>query len=538
MDDPSSAAPAPGGPDARLGLTRRQVVGGLVALGVAGVGAIAIGLERLLGPSSNGTPSAPVLGASPLSAVQGPSASASPAGSAAPSGPRHAFRSRPDLTPPVVTVSAGSASDGSRGLIFLTPGNGAGSDGPLIIESGGEPVWVGPDSKTTVVGLTLVQLNGSDALCWWEGENNNGIGSGAYVFADANYREIRRLTGANGAKVDLHELLLTPTGTALLFVAVPITASRLTGKTLPWPAMDCIVQEVDLATGALRFEWHAADHVDPDESYAAPPTKAGTVYDYFHGNAIEVDTDGHLLVSARNTSTIYKVDRGTGEVIWRMGGKRSDFTIAPEAAFGWQHDVRRQADGTITLFDNAHESADDTTGHPSRALVIRADESARTVVLVKAYPHPTPLLVSSQGNVQLLPSGELFVGWGSTPWFTQFAAGGDTVFDATFPAAKQSYRAFRFAWSGQPVEPPVMAVERHDGGSISAYASWNGHTGVATWDVLAGPSASSLRVVATAQRSGFETAIDASTADAFLAVQARDAGGTVLGGSTPVANHG
>ncbi|HEY6012545.1 MAG TPA: arylsulfotransferase family protein, partial [Candidatus Limnocylindrales bacterium] len=421
------------------------------------------------------------------------------------------------------------------GLIFLTPGNGAGVDGPLIVDAGGEPVWVGPDSKQTVVGLGVVTVDGTPALCWWEGENNNGIGSGEYVFADATYRVTRRLRGASGAKVDLHELRLTANGTALLFVAEPLKTDRATGRALSPPVLDCVVQEIDLATGALRFEWHSADHVDPAESFAEPPTKADTVYDYVHANAIDVDADGHLLVSARNTSAIYKVDRASGEVIWRMGGKRSDFAIAADAAFAWQHDVRRRPDGTLTVFDNAHGAADDTSGHPSRAIVLETDERAMTVRLVQEYPHPTPLIASSQGNVQLLPNGDLFVGWGSTPWFTEFAPSGDTVFDATFPAAKQSYRALRFPWSGRPVEPPAAAVERVSTGSLRVHASWNGHTGVATWEVLAGPSVSALRPVASAERTGFETVIEAVTDEPLIAVRARDAAGTELGVTDPVA---
>jgi Arylsulfotransferase (ASST) len=534
VDDPSSGGRVPGAPGPGAALSRRQVVVGLAALGVAGVGAVALGVERLLDTSTTPSEAPRLAASSPVAAQATASAGASAGSSGVPAGPRHAFRSRPDLRPPVVNVMAGSATDASEGLIFLTPGNGAGADGPLIVDASGEPVWVGPDSKTTTVGLTVVRLDGADALCWWEGENNNGIGSGEYVFADAGYREIRRLTGARGAKVDLHELLLTPEGTAILFVADPIKKDRATGTTLPTPVMDCIVQEVDLATGDLRFEWHAADHIDVAESLTPPPTKADSVYDYVHANAIDVDTDGNLLVSARNTSAIYKIDRGNGAVIWRLGGKRSDFRVAPDAAFGWQHDVRRRPDGSITLFDNAHGSADDTTGHPSRAMVIRVDESARTVALLHEYPHPTPLIASSQGNVQLLPSGELFVGWGSTPWFTQFAPGGQTVFDATFPASKQSYRALRLAWSGRPVDAPAMAVERRSPDTLGVFASWNGQTAVASWEVLAGASPSELRPVASSARTGFETMIEATTTHPLVAVRALDDRGVVLGASEPV----
>jgi hypothetical protein len=221
-----------------------------------------------------------------------------------------------------------------------------------------------------------------------------------------------------------------------------------------------------------------------------------------------------------------------------MGGKRSDFSVAADASFGWQHDVRRHPDGTLTMFDNAHQSADDTSGHPSRAIIVTADERAMTVTLVREYPHPTPLIASSQGNVQVLPTGDLFVGWGSTPWFTQFTAGGDPVFDATFPAAKQSYRSLRFAWSGRPAESPAVAIERQAADAVSVYASWNGHTGVAGWEVLAGPSESNLQVVATADRSGFETAIEATTTEPMIVVRALDAAGTVLGSSSPIANRG
>jgi hypothetical protein len=521
----------------RRRLTRRQVIRGLVAAGVAGIGVVVFGLDRVFNPSSVRTAGSPPAGDSP-SAGAPLTAAASPtaAGSApASSGPRHAFRSRPELTPPVVTVSAGSAGDSSEGLVFLTPGNGAGVDGPFIVDTTGEPVWVGPDTEATVTGLSVVELDGAPALCWWEGTNNNGIGSGEFVYADTSYREIRRLTGANGAKTDLHELLMTSRGTALLFVAVPIKRDR-SGKTLRWPVMDGIVQELDLATGALVFEWHAADHIDLAESFAAAPTKADAVYDYIHANAIDIDLDGNLLVSARNTSTIYKVDRGSGQVIWRMGGKRSDFAVAENAAFGWQHDVRRHPDGTLTIFDNAHSSSDDQTGHPSRAIVVQPDMSAMTVALVREYRHPSPLIASSQGDVQLLPGGDVFVGWGSTPWFSQFKASGETVLDATFPASKQSYRCLRFAWSGRPVEPPAIALERLAAGFLAVYASWNGHTAVETWEVLAGPSASRLKVVATTARSGFETMIPARTVERLVTVRARDASGAVLGTAVPVAN--
>jgi hypothetical protein len=510
------------------------VLGALAAAGVAGAGLIAVGVERALNAPSPDGEAAGVQG-SPAASASAAEPSASAGGSAAPAGPRHAFRSRPDLTPPVISMTRGPADDAAAGLIFLTPGNGAGPDDLLIVDASGEPVWIGSGTQPTVADFTVVQLDGAPALCWWEGTNNNGIGSGEFVFADTSYRELRRLTGANGAKTDLHELLLTSSGTAIFFVTVPLKNDRATGVALPWPVMDCIVQELDLATGALVFEWHSADHIDVEESYAAVPTKSGAVYDYIHANAIEIDADGNLLVSARNTSAIYKVDRGSGNIIWRMGGKRSDFQVAPEAAFGWQHDIRRRPDGSLTLFDNANQSTDAPSGRASRAIVVAADEAKMTVELVHEYPHPTPLIVSSQGNAQLLPGGELFVGWGSTPWFTQFKGTGETVFDATFPASKQSYRALRFPWTARPVGQPALAIDRITSDTVAVYASWNGHTELASWEVLAGPSATSLAVVAKVPRNGFETRIPARTAGPLISVRALDASGGVLGSADPIA---
>src|SRR5262249_25318509 len=159
------------------------------------------------------------------------------------------------------------------------------------------------------------------------------------------------------------------------------------------------VQEVDVATGRVLFEWHSADHVDVDESYAPPPPAAkgadADPYDYFHVNSIDVDRDGNLLVSARNTRAVYKIRRSDGAVLWRLGGKRSRFRLEPAARFAWQHDARRQPDGTITLFDN---EAAPPVRKRSRALVLHLDARTHRATLVRSYVHPKGLLSGSQGN--------------------------------------------------------------------------------------------------------------------------------------------
>ena len=259
-----------------------------------------------------------------------------------------------------------------------------------------------------------------------------------------------------------------------------------------------------------------------------PPTTGQQVYDYVHLNSIEVDRDGGLLVSARNTSTIYKIDRTTGEIVWRLGGKRSDFTMGDGAAFSWQHDARRQADGTLTLFDDSA-----TPGH-SRALILEVDETTRTARLVREFAHPKGLLAASQGNVQVLPNGDLFVGWGSQPFFSEFAPDGTLRFDATFPAGVQSYRDIRSPWVGRPADAPAVEVDTNVSSGLTVFASWNGATEVAGWEVLGGASAGSLRTVGSAARSGFETTIAIAEQPTVLVVRALGRDGRTLGTSVPV----
>ncbi|HEX9044522.1 MAG TPA: arylsulfotransferase family protein [Candidatus Limnocylindrales bacterium] len=446
---------------------------------------------------------------------------------------RHAFRSRPDLTPPVVTI-AGPRDRGTGLYTFLTPANGAAPDGPTIVDRVGELTWMRPSTAgIQATDLHVVDYGDRPALAWWQGGLNSGIGLGEFVVVDEAYRPAGRISAGNGRQADLHELQLTSRGTALLFADTPLSGAVFGHPTpTPWPVMDCAVQEIDLATGRVVFEWRATEHIGLDESYIDPPTQPGKIYDYVHGNAIEEDTDGNLLVSARNTSAIYKVDRATGDILWRLGGKRSDFRVAHDASFGWQHDVRRRFDGTLTLFDNGAAAAPGR----SRGLRIALDEVAGTVSLVASYDHPDRLLATSQGNVQLLADGGVFVGWGSRPFFSEYEDQGTLLVDATFPAAVQSYRDYRQAWTGRPADQPAVAVRpgpgTGSGGTV--YASWNGATGIATWRVLSGDAVSDLRVVMTAPRTGFETAIPVASLGRYVAVRAHDELGGALGTSVPV----
>lgn len=443
------------------------------------------------------------------------------------------FRSRPDLRPPAARVLQRRRGI-SPGYIFLAPKKdpdeqGPGQDGPLIIDNDGNPVWFrpAPPGEADVMAFRAQSYRGRPVLTWWGGVHN-GFGLGEYVIFDDSYREVTRLKAGNGRNGDHHELLITPQDTALITIyhETPYDLSPYGGPA-DGLVMDGIVQELDVATGEVLFEWRSLEHVDVGESYYTPPDVPTNRFDYFHINSVDVDTDGNLLVSARRTSTVYKIDRRTGGVIWRLGGEKSDFDMGPGARFAYQHDARRRPDGTITLFDNYGPKDEEDR---SRAVVLEVDEEAMEARLVREYFAPAGMpIADTQGNVQTLPDGNLFVGWGSEPYFSEFSEGGELLFHAAFATWGESYRAFRLPWSGHPDDAPSVVAEAGRKDRVTLYASWNGATNLAAWQVYAGPDPEELDLIDSVPRRGFETVIDVKTAETYVGVRAEDRSGKPVG---------
>jgi hypothetical protein len=439
------------------------------------------------------------------------------------------FRSRPDLSPPTVEVAT-HAHDTAPGYVFVAPKKGVGQYGPMILDDSGQLVWFRPlrDKDEYAMDFKVQSYRGQPVLTWAEGRVVAGHGLDQYVVLDSSYREITRLQAGNGYVGDHHEFLITPQDTALLTIYASTPADlSLVGGSRGGEVLDGIAQEVDISTGEVLFEWHSLDHVGLDESYRKASKDSRWPFDYFHINSIDVDHDSNLLVSAKGTCTVYKINRSTGEVMWRLGGEKSDFNMGLGTRTAYQHDARRQPDGTITIFDNG---ADPKVHDQSRGIVVELDEDKMTATLVSEYTHPDRLLAGSQGNMQVLPNGNVFIGWGNQPIFSEFNSDGELVFDASFPPKDESYRAFSFQWNGQPSDRPAVAAEREPDDEVALYASWNGATEeVTTWQALAGPSSDRLKAVASVPRSGFETAITARTAEPYVAVQAKNRSGRVLG---------
>jgi Arylsulfotransferase (ASST) len=455
------------------------------------------------------------------------------------------FHTRPDLRPPAVTVTASSPAT-APGDIFAAPYDGPGQSGPMILEPDGGLVWFKALPKyTSATNLRVQEYAGKPVLTWWQGDISiHGFGQGEDMILDEAYALLARVRAGNGLQADLHEFQLTPQGTALITAYDPIHCDLSSvGGSADGAVTDGTFQEIDVRTGLVMFQWTSLDHVALAESYV-PANSSSTAFpfDYFHINSVNLDQDGSLLISSRNTWTAYDLNPQTGQISWQLGGKHSSFTMGTGTATAWQHDPRELANGSFSIFDNG---ASPTVHSQSRGIVVALEPQAKTATLVSEFTHTPPISTKSQGNVQALGNGDWFVGWGEVPDFSELSPTGALLFDAHFPAGDQSYRDLRFAWTGVPATRPALALVAAHGAAAArsagtVYASWNGATLVASWRVLVGATAHSLRPIAEAPRSGFETAIalPARTAGRYLSVQALGGTGQVLGAAATVVAQG
>ena len=451
------------------------------------------------------------------------------------------FESRPDLGPPAIsTLHRGTAAPGD---IFIAPDLGHAQGGPMIVSGAGGMIWFQPTRGNQQVDDFRTQTYlGKPVLTWWQGVAGGGHGQGVGMIMDNSYRMLATVQAGNGYAADLHEFLISPTNTAVVvsLANVPDDLSSVGGPR-HGTAVDDIIQEIDIPTGNVLFEWHSLDHVLVTDSYEAQTAEYGSnalnrPYDYFHLNSVDVEPDGNLLLSARYTHTLYEIDRHTGAIIWRLGGKHSSFRMGPGTGFAWQHDARLEPNDLITLFNNstAISGLPATPTQQSSAMVLRLE--GHSVGLVHSYVHPAPLLAPYAGSTELLPNGDVFVGWGGTnPYFSEFNAAGRLVFDGKLvPTGMSSYRAYRLPWTGQPAAPPNIAAHTA-AGKTTVWTSWNGATTASAWRVFAGPSPAALAPVTTVGWGGFETQIALPAAEPYVAAEALDPSGNVLETSPTIA---
>ncbi|MHB1858663.1 MAG: arylsulfotransferase family protein [Solirubrobacteraceae bacterium] len=453
------------------------------------------------------------------------------------------YASAPGLRAPPLTITT-DAPDATPGDIFFGSNEGDYARGPTIVGERGQLVWfheipVGDHA----MDFKVAQYEGKPVLLWWQGHIPPiGVGFGEDEIYNARYEHIATIHAGNGMHADLHEAQLEPDGSALLTAYTLVQANETSvGGYSDAGLLDATFQQVDVKTGLVMFEWQSYGHVPLTDSYSKPSRKRGWPYDYFHINSISPDPngDGNLLISSRNTSAGFEINHLNGKVMWELGGKHSSFEMGAGTRTAYQHDIEWQKDGTVTIFD---DGASPKVHQQSRALHESIDFETREVKVLSILSHSPPLLAQSQGNYQVLPDGNAFVGWGQEPYFSEYGRRGELLFDAHLPPGSSSYRAYRFPWTGTPSTPPGIAVAGPGKGArtsgtgtpLTVYASWNGATQVASWRVLGGARKSRLAPVASVPLSGFQTEIVLHTRDSWIAVQALSASGEALGTSVTV----
>jgi hypothetical protein len=476
------------------------------------------------------------------------------------------FATLPGAQVPILSVTVPDR-DPAAGDILTTNGPGPGQYGPLIYTPQGRLVWF----DRLPAGETAEDLNeqtyaGRRVLTWWRGRVLElGFGQGEDVVMNSGYRTVARVPGGNGLHADLHDFQIAPGDVAYITAYNPIRCNLSPlGGARDGAIIDTAIQEIDMATGLVRWEWHSLDHIAASESET--PTATNTrPWDWFHINSIDVEgagvagaglgragtgapglgaagaggtdaySSGDLFISARNTWAGYQLEGGSGRILWQLGGLKSSFKMGRGTETAWQHDGRILPDGEVTLFD---DGSNPPIHHQSRAVRIALDFATHEARLASSYTHSNPpLLAASQGNMQTLAGrAGTVVGYGGVPAISQFSPGGSLLLDAHLPYEMAFYRAFRFPWSARPASPPAALAGLNDTGEETiVHASWNGATEVAAWRVLAAKHSEPLAARATIPTGGFESSTTLPLKYAHVAVQALDSAGHVLDTSRTVA---
>ncbi|KAL1742189.1 ASST-domain-containing protein [Schizophyllum fasciatum] len=435
----------------------------------------------------------------------------------------------------------------SPGLLFFAPQGErvVEQSGPLIVKQDGTLVWSGAEYASP--SFHVEQYKGEDHIILWTRTSDlhiGGYGHGRWIVLNnayevvANYSTVGLL---NDTLADFHDSHLYDgeLATMTAYLTQPYDLSKYGGPTDGF-ITSAVVQEINLTSNEPLFTWNSLDHVDPADSYYSLPEGAGTNYssawDYFHINTIDKDAAGNYLLSSRYLHTIFYIDGTSGDIIWRLGGKNSSFTLGEGVEFQWQHDTRWRSNNTISLFDNAGREEEEDAPY-SRSLLLSVDFDAKTVELLKEFIpwNRTQGVSHSQGNAQFLENGNVIVGYGQQPFFQEFDSDGNSLWEVHFGVGNvQAYRAYRFNWTGLPSASPSFSVVG-DSSNRTGYAWWNGATELASWELFGSSGADAVSLVNTS-RTDFETPIAFDSWGNYTSykVVALDSEGQVLGRSEDV----
>ncbi|KAI0128574.1 ASST-domain-containing protein [Xylariales sp. AK1849] len=454
------------------------------------------------------------------------------------------FRSRSDLAPPRLNITIPATEDVEQGYLFIAPfaglsdtpkeQHGPRQAGTYIFRDDGDLIWSGYGFYSIwSTNFQAGRLDGQDIIFSFEGDHNPGHGH--FTFMDKHYETIRELRAGNHKLADKHEFHIVneKTGLIQIYQPVPRNLSAWGGSADQQWIVNAIIQELDIATGKLLFEWASLDHVSPDEAILPlNPGQAGSGYnssdawDYFHINSVDKDPEGNYLVSARDACSIQKINGTDGSIIWKLSGKASSFKVAKNAEFCFQHHARfiKQTDDIeiISLYDNSAHGTEHGgggevhTAPTSSGKIIKLNTTSWEAELLQDFFPPDGLLSKSQGSMQTLPNDNVLVGWGSEGAMTEYLPNGTAIFHAYMDSGYlglgvQNYRAFRYNWTGLPnEEPAIIALEAGDETTI--YVSWNGDTETKLWRFYAVlDDYGSKEFLGEVDRKSFETSLRISS---------------------------
>jgi hypothetical protein len=421
---------------------------------------------------------------------------------------------------PALTTTVSGRED--PGLLLTTPAGPDGVAAAAIYDNAGRVVW---QQDGVYLNLEQVTYRGRPALVLYDSMR------AAHLVLDESYTEVATIRLRGDQPTDGHDIAFSPDGSRVLvqgWVETEMDLSPWGGSTQA-TVMNTIIQEQNVETGEVTFEWRALDHLSPDETQEP---MVGP--DLFHLNSLDYDEDGDILAGFRHTSTVCKIDIDSGEIVWRFGGENSDFTFAGGAADmpSYQHDARRLPDGSLSVFDNGNRHST----RESRGAVYTLDESSMTATLTQELRADPPVFSGIMGSNRQAPNGNQLVSYGGTGLMVEFADGQE-VFSAQFANYASTYRAERVTadWTGTPATAPEVVVgDAAEDGTRTLHVSWNGATEVESWRIQAGPAEDRLTTLGTAPRTGLETAAEITAPEDadVLRVTALDGNGTPLDSRT------
>ncbi|EXJ88269.1 hypothetical protein A1O1_05199 [Capronia coronata CBS 617.96] len=488
------------------------------------------------------------------------------------------FRSRPDLVAPILSVFTRVPEKLAPGYYFVAPYQQIqetihiyDNEANLIYSGFGN---VGPG---IIHAPQTCMYKGEAHLCFYQGVQMAGWGHGHGLIMDKHYRIVQSVEPASyQASSDMHEFKVIDEGKS----AVMTQYLRSVYDLCRWNLCDGLgyiqqgaFQEVEVDTGKVLFEWRSLEHIDPSESYVGPSTteisgsgeQPDSPWDYFHINSIDKNADGDYLISARHVSAVYKISGVDGHIMWRLNGARSDYRL-DDFSFSFQHDARFVSDNAthtvISVFDNGSNGFN-TTQPYSTGQIISLDHQTKIATcllnlappMVDGHAH----LAKSQGNMQILPNGNIVMGWGNDAFWTEYAADDDhevVFYGALAWTNVMNYRVHKFDnWVGLPLTKPALWTYSKQGEKMKLYVSWNGATEVKSWRFYGTNNDTAAKSLSQSQskskgsnndndswdllhgddaavpKTGFETVYDHTPMYRYTYAEALDKNGQVLGAS-------